>query len=50
VKVEQRLNEESERANVYLDSYTEKKIIKVVEEELIKKHMKTVVEVSLTIV
>lgn len=46
-KVEQRINEEAERAKHYLDESTEDLIVKVVEEELISKHMKTIVEVIL---
>lgn len=46
-KVEARINEESERAKHYLDDSTESHIVAVVEEELIKKHMKTIVEVSI---
>lgn len=45
-KVEARINEESDRAKHYLDESTESRIVEVVEEELIKKHMKTIVEVS----
>jgi cullin 3 len=45
-KVEARINEESERAKVYLDESTEQRIVTVVEEELIQKHMKTIVEVK----
>ncbi|KAL9963581.1 hypothetical protein ACROYT_G027104 [Oculina patagonica] len=45
-KVEARINEESERAKHYLDPTTEDPIVKVVEEELIRKHMKTVVEME----
>ena len=45
-KVEARINEESERAKVYLDESTEQRIVTVVEEELIQKHMKTIVEVN----
>lgn len=44
-KVEARINEEAERAKHYLDESTESRIVEVVEEELIKKHMKTIVEV-----
>lgn len=47
-KVEARINEESERAKHYLDESTEQRIVAVVEEELIQKHMKTIVEVSKT--
>lgn len=46
-KVEARINEEAERATHYLDKTTEEPIVKVLEEELISKHMKTIVEVSL---
>lgn len=45
-KVEARINEESERAKHYLDESTEPRIVEVVEEELIKKHMKTIVEME----
>ena len=45
-KVEARIIEEGERAKHYLDESTEQRIVEVVEEELIKKHMKTIVEVS----
>lgn len=45
-KVEQRIEEESERAKHYLDEATEREIVKVVEEELISKHMKTIVEME----
>jgi len=44
-KVEARIIEEGERAKHYLDESTEQRIVEVVEEELIKKHMKTIVEV-----
>ncbi|XP_026689057.1 cullin-3-like [Diaphorina citri] len=44
-KVEARINEEAERAKHYLDESTESRIVEVVEEELIKKHMRTIVEV-----
>lgn len=47
-KVEQRINEEAERAKHYLDESTEKLIVKVVEDELISKHMKTIVEVDIS--
>lgn len=46
-KVEARICEESERAKHYLDESTEPRIVEVVEEELIKIHMKTIVEVHL---
>lgn len=45
-KVEARINEEAERAKHYLDESTEVHIVGVVEEELINKHMRTIVEVS----
>lgn len=45
-KVEARINEEAERAKHYLDESTENRIVEVVEEELIKKHMKTIVEME----
>lgn len=45
-KVEQRIEEEGERAKHYLDESTEREIVKVVEEELISKHMKTIVEME----
>lgn len=49
-KVEARINEESDRAKHYLDESTESRIVEVVEEELIKKHMKTIVEVSIQLI
>ena len=45
-QVEQRINEEAERATHYLDESTENRIVEVVEEELIKRHMKTIVEME----
>ncbi|UXI20421.1 synapsin [Sarcoptes scabiei] len=45
-KVDQRINEEAERARHYLDASTEAIIVKVVELELITKHMKTIVEME----
>ncbi|XKL66368.1 hypothetical protein PGB90_009788 [Kerria lacca] len=45
-KVEARINEEAGRAKHYLDETTEPRIVEVVEQELIKKHMKTVVEME----
>jgi len=45
-KVEARINEEAERATHYLDESTEARIVEVVEEELIKRHMKTIVEME----
>lgn len=47
-QVEARIIEESERAKHYLDESTEPRIIEVVEDELIKKNMKTIVEVVKT--
>jgi cullin 3 len=44
-KVEALINEEAERAKYCLDDSTEPRIVEVVEEELIRKHMKTIVEV-----
>nr|CAG4638271.1 EOG090X01NX [Cyclestheria hislopi] len=45
-KVEARIIEEGDRAKHYLDESTESRIVEVVEEELIKKHMKTIVEME----
>lgn len=45
-KVEHRIEEEAKRAQRYLDSQTEAKIVHVVEEELITNHMKTIVEME----
>jgi cullin 3 len=45
-KVEGRISEEGERAKHYLDESTEARIVSVVEDELIKKHMKTIVEME----
>lgn len=45
-KVEARINEERERARHCLDSSSEPHIVQVVEEELIAKHMKTIVEME----
>lgn len=45
-KVEARINEEAERATHYLDKSTEEPIVKVLEDELIRKHMKTIVEME----
>jgi len=45
-KVEQRIIEESERAKHYLDPSTEKRIVSVIEQELIQKHLKTIVEME----
>jgi len=46
-KVEARINEEADRAKHYLDETTEPRIVEVVEEELLKNHMRTIVEVSI---
>ena len=46
VQVEARINEEAERATHYLDESTESRIVEVVEEELIKKHMTTIVDME----
>lgn len=45
-KVEARITEEAERAKHYLDESTEARIVEVVEEELIKRHMKTIVDME----
>lgn len=45
-KVEARIIEEGDRAKHYLEESTEQRIVEVVEEELIKKHMKTIVEME----
>lgn len=45
-KVEARIIEEAERATHYLDKSTEEPIVKVLEDELIRKHMKTIVEME----
>jgi hypothetical protein len=45
-KVEARINEEIERVLHCLDKTTEEPIVKVVERELISKHMKTIVEME----
>ncbi|XP_020806967.1 cullin-3-A isoform X1 [Drosophila serrata] len=45
-KVEARITEESSRAALYLDKDTEPRIVRVVEEELIKKHMRPIVEME----
>jgi cullin 3 len=42
-KVDARINEEAERVTHYLDESTEPRIVELVEEELIKRHMKTIV-------
>ncbi|RIB05755.1 Cullin [Gigaspora rosea] len=45
-KVEKRLNEEEQRVRHYLSQTTEPKIRSIVEEELISKHLKTVIEME----
>ncbi|XP_019861283.1 PREDICTED: cullin-3-B-like [Amphimedon queenslandica] len=45
-KVEARLVEELERTHHYLDPSTESRITKVVEDELIKEHMSTIVDME----
>ncbi|XP_015374685.1 PREDICTED: cullin-3-like [Diuraphis noxia] len=45
-KVESRIIEESERAKHYLDDSTESRIVEVIEIELIKRNMKTIVEME----
>ncbi|KAJ6645804.1 Cullin-3 [Pseudolycoriella hygida] len=45
-KVESRIIEESDRAKLYLDAETEPRIVQVVEDELIKKHMRSIVEME----
>ena len=45
-KVDERIREESERANHYLDKSTEPRIVKVLEDELISAHVKTIVEME----
>ncbi|THD19632.1 putative e3 ubiquitin ligase cullin 2 component [Fasciola hepatica] len=42
-KVEQRIEEEIKRAHHYLDPSTEAKIVSVLEEELVSRHMETIV-------
>ncbi|CAG0901378.1 unnamed protein product [Darwinula stevensoni] len=45
-KVEGRIAEERERASHYLDEDTKEAIVHVVEDELIRKHMQTIVEME----
>ncbi|RIA93097.1 Cullin-domain-containing protein [Glomus cerebriforme] len=45
-KVDKRLNEEEQRVRHYLSQTTEPKIRSIVEEELISKHLKTVIEME----
>jgi len=45
-KVENRIKEEMERVAHYLDASTEPKLKEVVDKELIKNHMKTLVEME----
>ena len=44
--VEARINEEAERATHCMDESTEPRIVELVEDELIKRHMKTIVEME----
>lgn len=46
LEVERRIEDESIRAQRYLDPGTEQKIVHVVEDELITKHMKSIVEME----
>jgi len=48
-KVESRIIEESDRAKHYLDDSTESRIVEVIEVELIKRNMKTIVEVNIPV-
>jgi len=45
-KVEARIIEEADRSKHYLDESTECRIIEVIEQELIKRNMKTIVEAN----
>lgn len=45
-KVDSRIKEEAERAHHYLDPSTEDPVTRVVEQELISRHLHSVVEVS----
>ncbi|VDL94555.1 unnamed protein product [Schistocephalus solidus] len=45
-KVEQRIEEEMKRAYQYLDSSTEPKVVAVLEEELISRHLQTIVNME----
>ncbi|CAF3478564.1 unnamed protein product [Rotaria sp. Silwood1] len=45
-KVAARISEEAERAVHYLDKSTEERIVRVLEDELITKHLKTIVEME----
>lgn len=45
-KVGSRIIEEADRAKHYLDESTESRIVEVIEEELIKRNMKIIVEVN----
>ncbi len=44
--MEQRIHEEAERATHYLDETTEPRVVEVVEDELVRAHMRTVVEME----
>lgn len=45
-RVEARICEESDRAKLYLDGETEPRIVQVVEDELIKRHMRSIVDME----
>lgn len=45
-RVETRIVEESDRAKLYLDGDTEPRIVQVVEDELIKRHMRSIVDME----
>ncbi|CAF1379688.1 unnamed protein product [Rotaria magnacalcarata] len=45
-KVAARISEEAERAVHYLDKSTEERVVRVLEDELITKHIKTIVEME----
>ncbi|KAL9707454.1 hypothetical protein quinque_010972 [Culex quinquefasciatus] len=45
-RVEAGITGESERVKLYLDESTESRIVEVVEDELIKKHMRTIVDME----
>ena len=45
-RVEQRMKEEAERAQQCFDKRTETEIARVMQDELLKQHMRTIVDVS----
>lgn len=45
-RCQSRITEESDRAKLYLDTETEPRIVQVVEDELIKRHMRSIVEME----